>query len=1106
MEIAEATRQSTPVKNLTVLYVEDEDEVRENLVRYLSRRVARVSAASNGRAGLAMFRAQRPQLVISDIRMPEMDGMAMCRAIREIDTQVAIIMLTAHNENDLLMSSIDMGVTKYIVKPVDPKLLMDTIADIAATLEQKRQMGLELEKISSASGEAEYENEKINAYITRYLNGNHHEELPGIRHLLLPKGAVSGDFFCIAQHRQALYALVADGSGHGLSAVMPALQVPRIFMEQAERGFSLLTIADEINRALCMQHITGHFVAATLVRMNPDEHYIEVLNCGNPPALLIDSGGGLLREFRSKTFALGMIGGEGFDAEVEHFKLDHAARLYVFTDGLGDTLQAADARLDYPALLRQFSEAQPAAAFDGVAELVKSAIAQCQPDDVTLLEIQYEAMPQPAATMPALPPEAARTADMTQIRFASLLLVEDDDTTREAAARFLERRVGVLYTAGNGEEGLRLFREHRPQLVIADILMPVMDGIAMIRHIRSIDKNVPVIVVTGSSDSVYAEQLINLGVTRFLPKPLDVHKLIDTVVDCIKQIDTVSGMHNSASVFQNSSLAMMLIDKEGRIVSVNPAFCRITGYAQQEITGRNLRLLSSGKHEEFFFQAMWHSLHETGAWSGEIWNWRKNGDLFLEWLTINAATDASGETVHYLAVFSDITERHAMQKKINHLEYHDSLTGLPNRLLFHDRLRQALLQAERNKENVALLVLDLANFKGINDALGQGTGDEMLRTVARRLLRCVRHSDTVSRLGGDEFGILLTNMVSQGIAGRLAEKIIGALKLPHDYSGKNLQISTSVGIGLYPYDGKTVESLIRCADSAMHQAKKEGRDNYHFFDKSIDQMAERCLAVQQGLRSGLRNREFYMLYQPKYSLRTGRVVGAEALIRWNSPTIAPMSPAEFIPIAEECGLVIELSEWIIDAVCCQIAAWEKQGLPRMPVSINISPLHFQHGNLVQSLSQALEKWEVAPELLHIEVTEGIMMNHSEKAIDIFTRLKAKGMYISIDDFGTGFSSLSYLRRMPIDELKIDRSFVMEIPEAHEPEDIRRTAIPQSIIQLAADLKLNIVAEGVETESQKLFLHKNGCDVIQGYLFSKPVSADEFAMAVVAEPHRQTVCS
>lgn len=1109
MEIAQATEQPMLARNLTVLYVEDEDEARGNLARYLSRRVGSLHTASNGQAGLDMFIEQHPQLVISDIRMPLMDGIAMCQAIRKQDPQAAIIMLTAHNESESLLSSIDMGVTKYIIKPVNLNLLMEAIDGIATALEQERQQECRMQKMSSFISEVEYENEKVNSYVAKYFDGNHRDKLPNIRHLNIPKGAVSGDFFCIAQHGQTLYALIADGAGHGLAAVVPALHVPRIFMEQAGQGFSLLTIADEINRELFKQHITGHFVAATLVRMNQEERFIEVLNCGNPPALLVGSGGGLLREFQSNTFALGMINGDRFDAVVEHFKLDHPARLYVFTDGLGDTLQAADAALDYTALLRLFSETRPAVTFDGVEKRVRSALVQSQPDDVTLLEILYEATPHPTFTAPAPSAEIMQTAqtpaaDMARIKFFSMLLVEDDDITRDAAAQYLDRRVGILYTASNGLDGLKLFQEHRPQLVVADILMPVMDGIAMIRQIRLIDKEVPIIVCTGSSAPEYAELMVNMGVTRLLPKPLNVRTLVEVIADCIKQFDTVFDMRNSASVFHNSSLAIMLANKDGRIISVNPAFCRITGYAQQEIIGRNLRLLGSGKHDEGFYRVLWDSLRETGAWSGEIWNRRKNGDLSLEWLTINAATDATGEVMHYLAVFSDVTERHAVEEKINHLEYHDSLTGLPNRLLFHDRLRQALIQAQRNKGNVALLLLDLDNFKDINDALGQDVGDALLRSVTQRLLGCVRHSDTVCRLGGDEFGILLTNLVSQGIASRLAEKIIEAIKLPHDFADREVTVSSSIGVSLYPYDGKAVETLIKCADSAMHQAKKDGKDNYRFFDKSLGQAAERSLTVQQNLCSGLHNQEFFMLYQPQYSLRTGNVVGAEALIRWDSPILGSVAPTEFIPVAEEYGLVIELSEWVIETVCAQMAKWKQAGLPQIPVSINISPMHFQHGNLVQSLEQALEKWSIAPELLHIEVTEGIMMSHSETAINIFNQLKAMGMYISIDDFGTGFSSLSYLGKMPISQLKIDRSFVKELPESGDASDICKTAIPQSIIQLAKDLELDIVAEGVETESQKLFLHKNGCDVVQGFLFSRPLSAERFALAMVAPPHPQTV--
>lgn len=1087
------------IAGLRVLIVED-DALTLNVMRnYLERQGLEVMTANNGKLGLELFRQNRPQIVISDIRMPEMDGISMCRAIREIDAETHIILTTAHNESELLMEAIDLGAVKYVLKPVDPLALIRTIELIASLIDKKRILESRLQTMGAFINAAEYEAEKLQSYVRRTMEIDRQKEYPCVRNLYIPMGDVSGDFFCVENFGDTIYAIVADGTGHGASAVLPALQVPHIFRKQVHQGFSLLTIADVINRSLHDKNLAEHFLAATLVRLNYREGFIEVLNCGNPDALLLNQEGRLLQQFGSNSFALGMVNVDDFDADIQRYEYTQPASLYVFTDGLPDTLNHTHT-LGFD-LTQVFAQLEPAALFDQLVARVNAITAQKKFDDLTLLEIRFAAgKTQPQAMLPPLSgaskqplPAASSMTEEARLKKMSVLFVEDDDDTFEYMSRYLHRRVGILHTARDGAEGLQKFTEHRPQLVISDISMPILSGFSMAQAIRSIDEDVPIILISAAMEAESVENMLDMNVTKFLLKPIDINRLRQALVESVNRFDKTFDIKLSASVFMNTPLAISITSMGRDIIAVNPAFCSITGYAEDEVLGRNPRILSSGKHDDVFYQKMWASINTTGNWSGELWNRRKNGELFLEWITISAVKNASGEVIHYVSIFADITERNAADAKIRHLAQHDSLTNLPNRVLFMDRVNQTLLQARREKESVAIMMLDVDHFKTINDTLGYSAGDGLLCTLAATLLDCVRATDTVCRLGADGFAILLSNAGSREMIERLASKIIGAVNISRPVSGMDLQVGISIGISIYPADGDDAETLVKHAESALHAAKQGGRNHYRFFDATQSDQGKRLLAIQQGMRSGLIKNEFSMVYQPKYSQSKKCIVGAEALIRWSSPTLGNVSPVEFIPVAEETGFIVNIGEWVIATVFKQVAAWKSQGIPLVPIAINISPRHFQRGQVIPALLQALKYNGLGAELFQIELTEGVVMNDSETTMRNLLELRKHGFKISIDDFGTGYSSLSYLRRLPIDELKIDRAFVMEISDALDAKDLLSvTAIPLSIIQLAKNLNFTVVAEGVETEAQQAFLARNGCDVIQGYLFSKPVPPEAFA--------------
>ncbi|MFZ2333721.1 MAG: EAL domain-containing protein [Sideroxyarcus sp.] len=1089
-----AIEQADLVRKLSILFVDDDPEVRESMTHYLSRRVDKVHSAHNGVAGLNSFRELHPDLVISDIRMGEMDGLTMCREIRETEPKLPVIIISAHNESEILLSSIDLGITKFIVKPVDTDVLMDAISSVAQSLELQRDLESRLQLNDSAKGETEYDSECVRNYVSHFLESNHHEELSIVRHLSIPKLDVSGDFYSVAKHGDDLYVMLADGAGHGLSAVIPALQIPGIFKHHAECGFSLLTIAAELNRTLQEQHISEHFVATTLIRLNPREQFIEVLNCSNPPVHIFNDSGSLLHTSHSKSTALGMVSEDKFSAELERFSIHENARIFLFTDGLIDTLHANSPNFGYDDLRIMLGNIRSSDVFEDLASMVREAAQDCRKDDVTMLEVRFdcEAGMETQIEIPqqsVLPSQTEKPVELNQI---TLLYVEDEDIAREYLALFLNRRLGMVHVAKDGKEGLELFKKHRPQIVLSDIKMPQMDGLEMVDEIRKLDKDVPIIVTSGFGSAKDTEIMFERGVSRFHTKPIDPGKLAETIQSCLSQANALKLLRLSGSAFQASSLAVITADRNKRIIAVNPSFSRITGYELAEVLGQSPTMLSSGKHEASHYQAMWHALAEFGSWSGELPCQHKSGTTVSEWLTVDTVKGADGSLTGYHFIFSDISARQMSEEKVRQLMSFDSLTGLPNRAMFADRVNEILEISGQNFRSPALVCINIDRFFVINNMLGVRAGDEVLYSVAQRLSTSVGAENVVCRMGGDEFAVLMLQEGGRESIERAVIELSRVISQPMKVHDKEIQLRVSAGIGIYPSDGETYDELVNSASSAMNHAQLAGGNTYRFFDKSVSKREERHAFLQQGFKSGLQNNEFFMLYQPKYSLSRQQVVGAEALVRWNHPTLGLVSPVEFIPLAESSGAIIEMSEWIIDTVCSQLAKWRIQGQMQVPVSINISPLHFWRGDLVGSLQKGLQKWDISTSTLPIEVTENVVMNTSDRTLQVLGQLKELGFKLSIDDFGTGYSSLKYLKDMPISELKIDRSFIIEIPEEGQPEELSRTAIPRAIIRLANEFKLGVVAEGVETEKQKQFLAENGCDVIQGYLFSPPISANDFS--------------
>jgi len=823
--------------------------------------------------------------------------------------------------------------------------------------------------------------------------------------------------------------------------------------------------------------------------------------------------------------------------------------------------------------------------------------------------------------------------DKLYLQSLSVLYVEDEDEVRDQLYTYLKRRCRKVYTAANGKKGLEAYTKYQPDIVVTDILMPVMDGLQMAGYIQETSPRVPVIVTTAFEEPRYFHSAIELGVQQYVNKPVKLPVLEQALLKCarllraeaaLKEIEErykvlfklshiaisvadadqeqqsvvikgsnvqkglegllvdcndaflglidyqdieelkdqelsiyslmtdesakkfndlvqhellVRGFSSefelellsknkvkipviaqlilrysesgepieiwgvmrdirerrkaeeslrlAAKVFESSKDAIIISDKNNVIISVNQAFTEITGFSSQEAAGKNPNMLSSGRHDNGFYHLLWADLLTKGYWQGEIWNRRKNGETFLEWLSISTVYDNDQEVSHFIAIFSDISDMKSSEAHIEFLANYDPLTQLPNRRLFIDRLDQALKTAAREKTRLAVLFFDLDHFKTINDSLGHSIGDQMLIEVASRLSDCMREVDSVSRLSGDEFAAVITDISDIGDVIKVVNKIIEAIRGAFKINDYELHVTMSTGISVYPNDGENYEILLKNADTAMYCAKNNGRDSFEFFSASMSTRALERLSLEGSLRKAIENKELLIYYQPQIEVNTGKILGMEALLRWPHADLGMISPEKFIPLAEETGLIIPIGKWVLAEACRQNKAWQDQGLPAIPIAVNVSAVQFRQHNLMEIVQETLLTTGLKSRYLELELTEGLLMDCSEYNVTLLQDFRQLGVQISIDDFGTGYSSFSYLKRFPINKLKIDLSFCIGLPK-----DKDNASITSAIISLGHDLGMVVIAEGVEDEKQFNFLQAHQCDEIQGYLFSPPVLAAE----------------
>ncbi|HYN55293.1 MAG TPA: EAL domain-containing protein [Methylotenera sp.] len=684
----------------------------------------------------------------------------------------------------------------------------------------------------------------------------------------------------------------------------------------------------------------------------------------------------------------------------------------------------------------------------------------------------------------------------------TILLLTNDPAEAKALKNVLSKSVdGTFEIEWLTQLSAGIERLHRGGIdaVIVDLLLPDSNGIETFDQLLTCAPHTPIITLNEVDDEKLALEATKRGAQAHLAKGQFVSSLVpQTLRSIIQRRSAEENFYKEkarAEIALNSiSDAVICTDTLGNIDYLNIAAESLTGWSREEARGHPVNdifhIVDGSTHEppeENPVNSVLQKNEPRGLNAGTLLIRRDWTEVPIE-DSISPIHDWDGKLTGVVIVFHDVSAAHAMTKKMAHLAQHDFLTDLPNRLLLNDRISQAITLAKRHGTQLAVLFLDLDNFKHINDSLGHATGDKLLQSVTQRLSHCVRSSDTVSRQGGDEFVILLAESTQGVNAALIADKIIHELSLPHSVTQSELHITTSIGISIYPQDGEDADTLVKNADTAMYHAKENGRNNYQFFSNEMNVRAVERQFIEAHLRLALEKKEFCLHYQPKINLHTGKITGVEALLRWNHSEWGTVLPERFISVAEDCGLVVAIGHWVLQEACMQSKLWADAGLPTMSIAVNISALEFRQNNFVEGVRVILNKTKLAPHCLQLEITESVLMSDAESSVAILNELKNMGVQLAMDDFGTGYSSLNYLKQFPIDVLKIDQSFVQDISSASE-----NGIIVNAIVGMGNSLKLKVIAEGVENKTQLAYLKKLNCEEGQGYIFSQPIVADELTI-------------
>lgn len=680
-----------------------------------------------------------------------------------------------------------------------------------------------------------------------------------------------------------------------------------------------------------------------------------------------------------------------------------------------------------------------------------------------------------------------------ELKTINVLLIEDSSDDVLLMNRALKKggfdaHCKQVYTA---EAMIEALQNHKWDVVLSDYNLPGFDGTDALKILQNSGLDLPFIIVSGAIGEETAVNVMRSGAHDYIMKN-NLARLIPAIERELREAKirqsrrlAVEDLRLAAKVFESSVEGIVITDADTRILRVNQSFTEITGYAQDEIVGKTPSALQSGRHDECFYQDMWNGINQNGYWQGEVWNRRKNGEIYPEWLSISAVRNEYGNVSHYIGGFTDLSAQKSAEERIQHLTHYDALTDLPNRTLFRSRFKQPMVKALRNNRRVALLHLDIDRFIKINDTLGHHIGDRLLQQVGRRLVAKIHDRDFVGRFGGDEFAIACPDLDQSVDVGVIVQAIMNLFSEPFWVEGREIFLTPSMGIALFPDDTDDYDELLKYADTAVHHAKRQG-GTYQFYHRGMNVDSADRLKMENSLRRALDRREFQLHYQPQVNLSSGQIIGAEALLRWLPAGDAMVLPHQFIPLLEETGLIIPVGEWVLRAACQQLSQINNTVALPVPISVNLSPMQFRHKDLVGMIESVLEETGIDAHWLELEITESSVMEDPESALTTLKQLYSMGIRLAIDDFGTGYSSLSYLKKFPLDVLKIDQSFVSDL--GVDKDD---AAIVDSIIAMSHRLNLKVIAEGIENLNQMEFLRQHECDIGQGYYYSRPMPADKF---------------
>ncbi|WP_455211579.1 EAL domain-containing response regulator [Kaarinaea lacus] len=635
-------------------------------------------------------------------------------------------------------------------------------------------------------------------------------------------------------------------------------------------------------------------------------------------------------------------------------------------------------------------------------------------------------------------------------------------------------------------------------VVLCDYNLPQFIGTEALRLLQDLNLDIPFIIVSGAIGEETAVNAMRAGAHDYIMKnnltrlaPVIERELREAKIRNSRRL-ALEDLRLAAKVFESSVEGIIITDAQTRILRVNQSFCDITGYSQDQVIGLKPSMLQSQRHDAEFYREMWQSIKRLGYWQGEVWNRRKNGEIFPVWLSISVVKKPDGDVSHYIGGFTDLSEQKSAEERIQHLTHYDALTDLPNRTLFHARFKHPMQNALRHNRRVALLHLDIDRFIKINDTLGHHIGDRLLQQVGRRLVASIHDRDFVGRFGGDEYAIACPDLDQSVEVSAIAQSIMNVFSEPFWVEGREIFLTPSIGIALFPDDTDDYDELLKFADTAVHHAKRQG-GTYQFYHRGMNVDSANRLKMENALRRALDRQEFKLYYQPQVDLATGHITGAEALLRWKPGSQDMVYPEEFIPLLEETGLIISVGEWVLRSACYQLRAMQNSVQSPIPISVNLSPMQFRHRNLVGMIESVLEETGIDAHWLELEITETSVMEDPEHALATLKQLYGMGIRLAVDDFGTGYSSLSYLKKFPLDVLKIDRSFISDL--AHDLDD---AAIVDSIIAMAHRLNLKVIAEGIENQGQIDFLQNHECDIGQGFYYSKPMPAEHLTHLLIEE--------